>query len=224
MTYRTIATLTFATLMACSSAAGASEWVLPPGASFNNTPPAQLSNEWWQWARATPDDINPLLDQTGTHCASGQQGAVWFLAGGFGSARIRRVCTIPSGKALFFPVINMVHWRSNDSRNYTCNQAKAAAALNNETALDLFAELDGVAINDIQKYRVRSARCFNIFGRVPKSENPYNAFPSASDGYWLLLKPLPKGHHTLKFGGRYNRNSVEFGRMVQDIEYELIVQ
>jgi hypothetical protein len=38
------------------------------------------------------------------------------------------------------------------------------------------------------------------------------------------LKPLSAGRHTLKFGGKYNRQSADYGHMVQDIEYVLLVQ
>ena len=201
----------------------AANWALPPGASGQGRTPTQLTTQWWQWAHSMPEDVNPLLDPTGAYCAVGQQGGVWFLGGGYGSSKIRRVCTIPRGKAVFFPVINMVYWRAKDAASFTCAQAKRYAAINNETALDLFAELDGVPLPDVKSYRVSSERCFDIYGGIPEAQRPYNAYPSATDGYWLLLKPLEPGRHTLKFGGRYNHDSGEFGRMVQDIEYELIV-
>jgi hypothetical protein len=155
----------------------------------------------------------------------GQEGQVWFLAGGFGSSKVRRRCTVPGDKYLFFPAINMVFYAPEEKRaGFTCEQAKRNAALNNDRAIDLFVELDGVAVKDVKRFRVRSEKCFDIFERVPRSHQPYNAYPSASDGYWLLFAPLPKGRHTLKFGGRYNRDSADYGRMVQDIEYELTVE
>ena len=204
--------------------ANAAESALPPDSPVYVKVPAQLTAEWWQWAESIPDEMNPVSDPTGANCAVGQRGRIWFLAGGFGSSKIRRVCTIPSGKAVFFPIINMVYWRSKEGSSFTCEQAKANAMLNNDTALDLFAELDGVPVPDIKQYRISTSKCFNVYERMPMSERPYNGYPSASDGYWLLLKPLKSGHHTLQFGGRYNRNSPNYGRMVQDIEYDLIVR
>lgn len=205
-------------------ASAASTPFLPPGTSIHGRTAAQLTSEWWQWAESIPDEGNPVRDRVGTNCGIGQSGPVWFLAGGFGSSRIHRVCTIPYGKTIFFPVINMVYWPKSGNTFFTCEQAKAAAALNNDTALDLYADLDGITVQNVKKYRVSSMQCFELFERIPLTQRPYNAYPSASDGYWLLLKPLERGHHVLKFGGRYNRNSQYYGRMVQDIEYELIVQ
>lgn len=185
---------------------------------------SELSAAWWQWAMATPADSNPVRDDSGVYCNVGQQGKIWFLAGGFGSSKIKRTCEIPADKYLFFPVINMVYWPHAANNGYSCDEAKANAAVNNDSALDLFAEIDGQPIPDLKKYRAKTHKCFDIFERVPRSYQPYKAYPSASDGYWILLQPLSKGQHTLKFGGRYNNTDNAYGRMIQDIEYELIVK
>jgi hypothetical protein len=118
----------------------------------------------------------------------------------------------------------MVYWPRDETSGYTCERAKRSAALNNDTAVDLFAFVDGVEIPNVKSYRVRTDKCFDIFERVPKSFGRPNAFPSASDGYWLLLPPLPRGKHTIKFGGRYNRSAAAYGGMVQDIEYHVVIE
>lgn len=207
-----------------STAAAASGEVLSPLTPYKGKVANELAAEWWQWASSAPAGSNPVRDQDGSHCAVGQDGDVWFLAGGFGSAKIRRTCTVPAGKALFFPIVNMVYWPREGNTTYPCERAKHQAALNNDTALDLFAEIDGVPVDDPKRFRVATEKCFNLYGRIPVSERPYDAYPAATDGYWLLLAPLPKGRHTLKFGGRYNRESGAYGRMAQDIEYVLDVR
>ena len=211
-------------LVASAWSALAKDVVLPPNSTFGGLTDAQLTAEWWQWAMSAPDELNPVADETGVNCAVGQQGPVWFLAGGFGSSQLHRLCTIPAGKALFFPIINMVYYPARGNRTYTCEEAKASAAVNNEAALDLFAELDGCSISNLKQHRIASKECFDVFARVPFRQRSYKTFPSATDGYWLLLEPLAPGRHTLKFGGRYSKNSSAYGRMIQDIEYELIVQ
>lgn len=185
---------------------------------------ADLSSDWWKWAMSSPDEINPVRDISGIHCDTGQRGNVWFLAGGFGSSKIRRSCEIPDGKHIFFPVINMVYFPREANNGYTCEQAKSNAAVNNETAIDLFAEIDGVTVKEPKSFRVRAEKCFDVFDWIPTADKPYNAYPSASDGYWILLNPLKKGKHTIKFGGRYNNKTTAFGRNLQDIEYEITVK
>jgi hypothetical protein len=81
--------------------------VLPPGSTPYGLTYAQWSARWMQWAYSIPGPVNPMLDTTGAQCAQGQSGKVWFLAGVLGaSGAVTRSCTVPSGKALFFPVVN----------------------------------------------------------------------------------------------------------------------
>ena len=62
---------------------------------------------WWQWLYSIPEERNPAADETGANCHEGQSGPVWFLAGTFGGLN-ERVCTIPAGKSLLFPVVNQM--------------------------------------------------------------------------------------------------------------------
>ncbi|MCI0350370.1 MAG: hypothetical protein L0Z53_13175, partial [Acidobacteriales bacterium] len=75
---------------------------MPYGKSYGNWGAA-----WWTWALAIPKAQNPILDPTGEFCHIGQEGPVWFLAGNFGGESTR-ACTVPVGKALFFPLFNQV--------------------------------------------------------------------------------------------------------------------
>jgi len=221
--FRKMAVVT-AAAFCLSPPALAAEFAFPPGTSVAGRSVAQLSAEWWQWAMSIPPEASPLSDSTGANCGTAQKGAVWFLAGGIGSSKFRRTCVVPANKPLFFPVINMVYYPARGNSTYTCERARAAAAVNNDSAIDLYVELNGAALNDVRRYRVASDKCFDIFERIQLDQRPYTAYPSASDGYWILLKPLSRGRYTLKFGGRYNQESSAYGRSVQDIEYELIVQ
>lgn len=212
--------------IACFSAISAQTFAGPsnPGFELNGRSADELSATWWQWAMSSPAEINPVRDISGSHCGVGQEGSIWFLAGGFGSSKIQRKCIVPDGKYIFFPIINMSYWPREEGNGYTCEQAKLAAALNNDNALELFVEVDGASLKDPKRYRARTSKCFDIYQRVPREFAPYNAYPSASDGYWVLLEPLQKGAHSIKFGGRYRQPGSPYGRMVQDIEYELLVQ
>lgn len=183
-----------------------------------------LSSDWWKWAMSSPDEINPVRDLSGIHCDTGQRGNVWFLAGGFGSSKIRRTCEIPAGKHIFFPVINMVYSPSRPNNGYTCEQAKLHASINNDTAIDLFVQVDGVAVKDPKSFRARTDKCFDIYDWIPAADKPFDAYPSASDGYWILLNPLKRGKHTIKFSGRYNSTFDAYGRNLQDIEYDITIK
>lgn len=210
--------------MALTTTALAQDPFAPPGTALDGQSPESLAASWWQWAASAPEELSPVRDRTGTHCAVGQKGEAWFLAGGYGSSNIRRACAVPKGRHLFFPVINMVYWPAEEGTGYPCERARRSAALNNDGAIDLFVELDGKALPDPKRYRVTTTQCFDIFARAREVAPAPVGFPAATDGYWVILKPLSPGKHVLKFGGRYNRESGAYGRMVQDIEYELEVR
>src|SRR5262245_65845670 len=69
-------------------------------------PASHLATSWWKWALETPASENPLTDTTGQFAAVNQSGRVWFLAGNAGGTTVRTI-TVPSGKALFFPIVNV---------------------------------------------------------------------------------------------------------------------
>lgn len=203
-------------------AANFEDFMAPPETVIEQKEISDFTNIWWEWAYSTPKEINPVRDITGENCHQGQSGDVWFLAGGFGSSTIKRKCEVPAGKYIFFPVINMVYWKPKNGF-LSCDKAKEYAALNNDNLISIDLELDSIKASNPAHTRLSSKQCFNIFARTHTTPSPYDAFPSATDGFWVMLKPLTKGKHTLKFQAKYNRENGAFGKMAQDIEYELIV-
>lgn len=188
-------------------------------------PVGEYVNTWWQWTNTMPRELSPVRDYTGKYCHVGQQGDVWFLAGGYGSSTINRQCEIPAGKYIFFPVINMVYFPQHGYEHlYTCEMAKTSAALNNDKLLDIYIELDGMPSWNPASTRMASPQCFDLLGMIPREYGPPEIYPAATDGYWVMLKPLSKGKHTLKFRAIYGREEGAYGRTEQDIEYELIVR
>ena len=183
------------------------------------------SAAWWQWSLSIPADRNPLVDETGADAAQGQSGHVWFLAGIFGAGgSVERTATIPAGKALFFPIFNVVNinapqlgdppWSA--ARELELRQQLAAEV---DSVTDLSAEIDGRPVADLASYRVQDEQPFmvdlpdnNLFG-VPA--DTYG--PSVSDGYFLLLAPLAPGNHTIHF-------SSTAGGVTQEVTYYLTVR
>lgn len=183
----------------------------------------EYANTWWQWTYTMPKEISPVRDTTGRYCHVGQQGEVWFLAGGYGSSKIKRICEIPEGKHIFFPVINMAYWPRNEG-SISCESVKRSAALNNDELLSIEVELNSMKAQNPAETRLASENCFNLLGLVPKEFNPPNVYPAATDGYWVMLKPLSKGTHVLKFNAMYDREKGAYSKMAQDIEYEIVVK
>jgi hypothetical protein len=197
--------------------------VLPPKSSSHGATYAQWSERWWQWAWNFPYDasVNPVLDTTGALVASGQSGHVWFLAGTFGGTATR-TATIPTGTALFFPIVNS-SWQtwpvftpaqyppygySPADQPFTVPGAEQAArdaiAWGVDNATTLVVEVDGSPLTITSDYRVKSAAftanmlANNLYG-IPAGVYP----DSVSDGYWVMLAPLSHGQHTIHVHGGF---------------------
>ncbi|MBM3225260.1 MAG: hypothetical protein FJZ47_15860 [Candidatus Tectomicrobia bacterium] len=179
--------------------------VVPRDANVYGSSYSEWSARWLQWLFSTPTDTNPAADTTGANCAEGQSGPVWFLAGSFGTT-VTRECTVPAGKALFFPLVNGIFGAGVFDCEPTvpgtaCNLAalRSAAAASMD-AVTLEASVDGRPLRDLLEQRVQSpVMTFtyppsNVFG-VP----PGTYAPNVADGYWLMLAPLRVGTHTLHF-------------------------
>jgi hypothetical protein len=185
--------------------------VFPINASIYGLTYNQWSARWWQWASSLPN----LND-----CRVNQSGKVWFLAGIQKGQPVPppSPCPIPAGKAIMFPIIN-VEWSRLEAEglfketgkwcpvsapiNGTSDAALAscARAQINHTA-NFQASVDGQDLVDLCKYRVLSPP-FNVNA---VAGNPYGV-PSGpnravSDGYWIILKPLSPGMHTLHFASK----------------------
>jgi hypothetical protein len=187
-------------------------WVVPPGEAVADRTQEMWSARWWQWAASFQYAQSPVADVTGAKCAAGQEGEVFFLAGTFERRPVQRECRVPAGKHLFFPLVNYVVKPDGSGVASDCGDVVATAKSMTNPPMTLVAELDGKSVPALQKHRQATKGCFNLAARA--GGPPIKA---ASNGYWLMLKPLPKGSHTLKIGG-------ELPSLTQDITYTLIVE
>lgn len=166
---------------------------------------------WWQWVDSQPADVNPLTDETGEHCGQGQSGSVWFLAGAPGFGEFERACTIPTGRAIFFPVYNWllgagvfdcepttpgVECDVQELMDFAAVQTELAE--NEGASLEVW--IDGEPVEDVLGHRAASPEAFaltlpddNIVG-VPSG----TYYPNVSDGYWLFLPPPAAGEHIIE--------------------------
>jgi len=203
------------TMVPLAFAGNANPGVLSPSAHSYGMTYGEWSAVWWQWAVSFPATINPMLDLTGADCALGQSGPVWFLAGtpGFPATR---TCTVPTGKAILFPIVNVID-DANSCPPGTPGGGQPAPGQSLEdflrqdaaTYIDpvdiLEVEVDGVALHDLFNYRAPS-RLFPFTGDPSLTAvfDPCitgSSQPGVSDGYWIMLAPLSAGTHTIHFKG-----------------------
>jgi hypothetical protein len=203
------------------------------GASY-----AEWSVRNTQWFFSLPVDHHPLFDTA--DCSAGQSGHVWFLGGTFTTTnvgpnevigRVTRNCTIPAGKALFFPIVDGEC--SAIEGNGTTEAALRLCAQQQADVIDpasLRCEIDGQSVQNLAQFRVQSP--LFTFGPLPEN-NLLESFginapagatsPSVSDGYFLLLTPRSVGRHTIHFYGEADFRSMGGPLFIEDITYNLTV-
>jgi hypothetical protein len=177
---------------------------------------------WQQWAMSLPTASNPLFDN-GADCSAGQSGPVWFLGGKFcqnggtcNYTNIRRSCTIPSTKAIYFPILSYEDSAVEESiaENPGSTDAQQidfmrAATYTGMDAATVSAWVDGRPIPKLrEKFRSEST----VFGFTLPANNILTSiygttfptgpqFPAVDDGWYVMLAPLSVGHHVLQFAG-----------------------
>ena len=203
-------------------------------APINTSPEGQTygrwAAEWWQWALGVPAATNPLLDTSGVFCQERQVGSVWFLAGSFGTDPVVRECDVPYGTALFFPLINSLYGAFlNDPPETRTEEAvrEFSKCLDPVSALSLV--IDGFAVPRLYSFftgeGISISPIFNvqfppenIFGVEETIVPELVLSPSAEQGYYIFLKPLSVGEHTIQFAAEGC-----FPGFSQNITYQLTV-
>lgn len=211
--------------------------VVPVDTKYEGLSYGEWSAKWWQWVLSIPADDNPILDKTGKKCDVKQSGNVWFLAGTFGGSANRK-CTVPVGKAIFFPIIGGEWseveaiavtpdgdcWIPADFSGTTPNALRACARAQIDEVTELEARIDGMPLQGLENYRVKS-KLFtfelpadNILG-LDEGDSK-----SVSDGFWLMLAPLSAGEYTIYFRGVADFTKYDYDFFETEVRYKLIVE
>lgn len=183
----------------------------------------EWTTSWWKWFLAIPKENSPANDITGDRCAICQNYPdVWFLAGTIGG-RAERTIKIPSGKAVLFPVINVT---TSDSENPALLHSENLEAdmisfvkSNTDDIVKKHASIDGEDIEISDEFRVLTPPFYffyppnNIFGAQAGLSR------GAGDGYWIFMKPLQAGKHSIKTSA-----SCLSGKIQIDMKVQLIVE
>jgi hypothetical protein len=129
---------------------------------------------------------------------------------------------VSAGKALFFPILNAL-WGAAvgdcvpTNSAVVCNIADLRKlAADSMDSVTLKAVIDGEPVENLRQQRVQSpVLTITLPDMAPST-------PNVSDGYWLLLPPLPAGKHTISFKGVVTGGP--FQGFVVEVTYKLTVQ
>ena len=179
------------------TATAAESYLLEPNVAVAGKTQEAWSRAWWEWAGSFEQRLSPIADATGERCGLKQGSKVWFLAGTYDTGRTIRTCTVPRGRHLFFPLVNYVVMPRGPSP-VNCEQAALSAERLTDDPARLILEIDGQRYEDLAVHRLATPECFDIGARA---EPPVRVYPTAANGYYVMLKPLPPGRHVINFGG-----------------------
>jgi hypothetical protein len=193
--------------------------------------------EWWRYILSLPADINPLNDPTGVNCGVNQSGKVFFLVGTTGGDQVvRDECEVPVGKALFFPIINVVCAVPEDGATRAEVKDLCSTVFGGGENVDLETlevSVDGVSLSHPERY-YSGPRFFaftghedNFFEFSCAGRDPGECYvgyheSGYSEGYWVLVRPLAPGEHELKIYADVYIPEWDFGWTV-DVLYNLEV-
>ncbi len=154
--------------------------VAPPGSRSHGLSYAERAAAWWRWAIALPASGHPLVSEGNVDCSVGQSGHVWYLAGAFAPApparATERTCDIPSGTALFLPLVNVDCSTLEADPFFGANEAELRACVRRFGFTDLHASVDGVE-SPISTASWSSHRCSAWCHQLEETSSTFPAGP-----------------------------------------------
>ena len=217
-----------------SASADTRSKVVEPGQEFSDKSYSELASEWTNWLVAEPIATNPAFDPDGRFCGRNQRGKVWFLASTFEGV-VNRTCEVSADKAIFLSLGGVFvsfspefPAASDPCSQMATNLEKVRCDVNNDVPVapgtSFKVTLDGEPIEDLFAFRAQSTPGgFTL--RIPNPSfltdlgiAPGNRSTAVADGYFLFLKPLRRGVHTLSLR-MTNPDQSERG-----VNYTLIIQ
>jgi len=182
------------------------EKIFQPDSKPYNLTYGEWTAKWWQWAYSIPREVNPAYDDTGKYCSENQRGPVWFFPGTYGKPVIRE-CTLPTGKAILFPILNSECSFAEFPELKTVENLRSCAMTFQDQVTQLHASIDGREIPqlELEKYRIESPSFYFTLPENNILDLPTNTTTEAvSDGNWVFVKPLTPGKHEISFRGDVN--------------------
>jgi hypothetical protein len=187
-----------------ASESATNEGVYLPSAIIEGKTYGEWGDEWWKWAFSIPRASNPIVDLTGVFAGVGQSGPVWFLCGSFGT-EVEWACTVPPGKAIFFPIVNGCGWYLEGGPTIEYIRTDMRSGFDRVIALEV--TLDGRRLTGLKYYRTPSPATF-VF-HAPASEDDCvspgqsGTHEAIQDGYYVMLEPMSPGRHDVYFRGKF---------------------
>ena len=187
--------------------------IFNPGSKPYGKSYSEWAARWLEWTLEIPTPQNPLLDPDGTFCHVGQSGPVFFLGSNFGGESVRS-CTVSAGKAVLASPGASVCLLHIDGET---EEELRRCALDGLATISLATDVDGVAIDHLNKYFVLTSLVGFTLPEENVLELPAGEHQAVFAGYMLLFHPLPVGEHVIHLHDEFADG------FVSDVTYNLTV-
>ena len=224
----------------------------PVNSSINGTSFKDWTEKWWQWFVSIPKKHNHNMENAlgdkyePVECSFQQDPAspvffVPYVMKEKGQPAAEATCNVPEGKTVMLGIDN--GWMDTGDPRTKGADAKTLASYVQETNIyptEFDITLDGkpIPLTNEEKYRVLTDPFNMTFPEVVSPEDamwdePPGTYMAVADGWYLMLKPLSPGEHTLHYttGYRDSRSdpTIPMGQgnkepYIQDVTYHLIVK
>jgi hypothetical protein len=197
--------------------------IVPPDAKYHGKTYAEWSAAFWQYALAQPLEGHLFLDTPEFDFSSGQRGSVWFV--GAPDGPLTRTVTLPAGKALFLTLRDVETSTLEAPPFYgaTEEEQRANSVWFADHIVDLYCVIDGVPVPNLEVYRFASPQ-FEFTAPTPWIFGETGGKGTAvSDGYFVMVE-LPKGLHTIHYGGTYHFEAGEFLDVPLDLPHDVTLE
>jgi hypothetical protein len=198
--------------------------ILPPGAKLHGKTYSQWQAAFWQWSLALPIEGHPFLDTPEYNFSAAQSGSVWFW--GAPDGPITRTVTIPQGKALFVAIRDVETSTLEESPFFGATEAEQRANSKwfADHIVDVFCVINGVPVENLQAFRFSTPQ-FEFTAPTPWIFGATGGTGTGvGDGYHLMLHSIPKGTHTIHYGGTFHFDAGELGDEPLDLPHDVTIQ
>jgi hypothetical protein len=220
-----------------SAVAGSSSVkIFPPESKPYGLTYSDHIKNFWKWALAIPDNENPVNDQTGQKCTAGQSNttgesntnsSVFYLTLNNGGIS-ERTCTVPAGRGLFIPVMQ-VEWSDKEAPGASVEELSKSARKDQDSVNSLYLKIGNKEYNfdELNKYRIHTDPFDVVFADNGiygvKEGGPSKV---VADGRYVITEPLPKGNHTVHYKSSLICPDPDCAEpnFAQDIKYNIIAK
>lgn len=176
--------------------------IFPTQAHMSGKTYTEWASEWWKWNLQFDCSHFPLSDVNGSRQNQNQSGTVFFLSGRRGNTLS---VTVPHDATLFFPLIT--YYADSRTTGTGVEQSLTNDVTSTVDLMDgLSLTIDGISITNLSDYKLVTpmfmyagnadlANCYD-------SDITGSAEPFVAGGYFVMLKSLSPGQHTIhRVGG-----------------------